>query len=520
MSDTPSNRPLSEISHLFLSSLREQAQQGRTTRPQRIPPGAPRPEPTQQPPIDEADLRLSTDLTEDELRQVASDEEAQADEAVLSETARRRMTAVVGTHLNGHLSDRVLQYAAHVAMDGEKRLGVIHVDAGEFRLTVVEPGEPVPNDSAEVDELLDGRRMAEALLELNHDVDRWLLILPDNRCAESRTLMRMVDDWLLLSTCDHDGIVAGYRALKSLADGPKAPLSIALLDATDAIAGRRVFSKLAGVCRQFLDWDVEADRAAPTVSAAQAMVQTVLWCRSTRDKAMLAAAPQWRVLQDFLEIEPDQDADDAHFGTSISDAGTEPVIIESNASELPPPKRSAQPVANLSIPSIAAPRANAQAPAIEQATVSPMTITPAATDNVLSEVIELPAGASVLSAVLSRDPGLIATPVTAPMCVGSTVAVSRDGALTLVAQAGTGLAGLGTIASAVSWLEASRGLIAMAMPQLRIDATAAIRVHLLVEHADRDAEALKPLVTSDKVAVQTYRKLRWGQKTGLLLEAA
>ena len=34
------------------------------------------------------------------------------------------------------------------------------------------------------------------------------------------------------------------------------------------------------------------------------------------------------------------------------------------------------------------------------------------------------------------------------------------------------------------------------------------------------ADVLQPMLQSDHVTVQAYRKLRWGGKTGLFLEAA
>ena len=42
----------------------------------------------------------------------------------------------------------------------------------------------------------------------------------------------------------------------------------------------------------------------------------------------------------------------------------------------------------------------------------------------------------------------------------------------------------------------------------------------LVDHADMSAEILQPILQSSAVTVHAYRKLRWGGKMGLLLEAA
>ena len=64
-------------------------------------------------------------------------------------------------------------------------------------------------------------------------------------------------------------------------------------------------------------------------------------------------------------------------------------------------------------------------------------------------------------------------------------------------------------------------LISMAMPQLQIDPHQMPHLRLLVDRAlTSSATTLQPLLQTGHVTVQTYRKLRWGPKTGLLLEAA
>src|SRR4051794_7727154 len=110
MSDQPKkiDRNLSEISHLFLSSVRER-QTGNTPRPVRRPPGqhaqgAPRPD-------------LSIDLTPEEFAQVFGDGSSN----VIAHGANDEhsnghggediriapISAIIGTHLNGKLFDRV-----------------------------------------------------------------------------------------------------------------------------------------------------------------------------------------------------------------------------------------------------------------------------------------------------------------------------------------------------------------------------------------------------------------------------
>lgn len=488
----PKRRPLSEISHLFLSNLREN---GEMPRPQRIPPGQ------RQPPAPKSN---APDPSRADFRPL----ESKQSESVEFGGTRRRVTGIIGSHLNGKLLTRVSQYAAAQAAEGAP-VGLIIVDASEFRLEIVEAGQgTIRVDPTDV---LDARQMRESLLELNHDVDRWLLVTPDPRRENSRALMSMCDDWLMLCTCDHDGVVSGYRSLKGMAEGGKNPVRIALLDPPGVGAAERVFGKLAAVCRQFLDWNVAAD--TPVTGELNAQQSIVLWCRAIHDKAQLASAPQWKVVEEFLGLEPDESAQLAHFGP------------ETQSDDVPP-----QVVEQLRIDPIAQPQAKVEqevepTPAVAQPspqavpTSQSFTFTQPPAEKI-DEVIDLPPGVSVLSAVLGAGGDLLPTPIPLSMCPGAVVAVSRSRQLVLVAQLGGGLAGLGTVGSAVKWLEDSAKVIAMAMPQLSIDMTKPIRVQLLVDFNDRSATGLMPLLGHDRIAVRCYRRLRWGDRTGLLLDAA
>jgi hypothetical protein len=477
MPDQPNNprKPLSEISHLFLSHLREQAGEGRS-RPVRIPPGS-------------KPASSDNDLSPDELGQLDGPTDV---------VRRRRVTGIIGHHLNGHLVDRSMQFASALAAAGE-RVGMILIDASEFRLMIAE--KPMREGSSDEAGVLDARRMSDALLEINEDVDRWLLITLDPRCNTSRALMEVVDDWVLLATCDHDGMVSGYRALKTMAEGPKSPLSIALLEARDDEQSQRVFEKLTGVCRQFLDWEPEF---APTPHGpVEHVVATVLACRSIRDKAQLAQAPQWKVVEDFLRLPADQAADEAHFGSEQAEGQ----VIEADATPEPTLVETTEPVR-------AAPRpVHEHRPEPE-----PMRMTPA--EEGVTDIIELPDGVSVLSAYLRRGGQLLPTPIQPEMCPGASIAVARDRAITVVAQIGPGLAGLSSIASALQWVESCRKLIAMALPQVAVDAERPVRVDLLVDHADRNAQGLEPLFGQDRIRITTYRRVRFAGRSGLLLEAA
>src|SRR3954454_5138116 len=144
MSDEISKkRSLSEISHLFLSSIRDRQTEG-SPRPQRTPPKQP---------------DVSIDLTPEEFAQVyGGDTPAQS--------ARRAVpvTAVLAAHLNGKQFDRVTEYSRHLAVQGG-RVGLIEVDGSEFRLMCFENSAPgaAPEPETPGIECCDARQMAEAL---------------------------------------------------------------------------------------------------------------------------------------------------------------------------------------------------------------------------------------------------------------------------------------------------------------------------------------------------------------------
>ena len=141
------------------------------------------------------------------------------------------------------------------------------------------------------------------------------------------------------------------------------------------------------------------------------------------------------------------------------------------------------------------------------------------------DVADLPAGEVTESAVLSavmRKPaaGLIECPIRPPTCPEATLAVGRDRRLVLLAVARKGLTELRAIGQAYRWVIENRPLLSMAMPQFSIDTHALPSLRLIIDRADAQADLLLPMTENKNVTVQTYRKLRWAGKTGLLLEAA
>jgi hypothetical protein len=109
------------------------------------------------------------------------------------------------------------------------------------------------------------------------------------------------------------------------------------------------------------------------------------------------------------------------------------------------------------------------------------------------------------------------------MCPEAGIAVNSEHRLVLVAVAGEDLIGMRAIAAALAWMNENRTLIAMALPQFAIDALRPAILRLLMDHATQSggrAEALAAMLQSECVSIRTYRRLKWGGKSGLLLQAA
>src|SRR5258708_3514876 len=96
MSDQPPKKRLSEISHLFLSSVRDRQTNG-APRPKRTPPGK--------------RTDISIDLTPEEFAQAYGNANAGCD----PERKVVPVSALIAAHLNGTQFDRVKQYARHLA---------------------------------------------------------------------------------------------------------------------------------------------------------------------------------------------------------------------------------------------------------------------------------------------------------------------------------------------------------------------------------------------------------------------
>jgi len=462
-----SKQSLSEISHLFLSEVRQRAG-APATRPTRVPP--PRREVAPEPVAEEA------------AEAVADPSQIPSDQFKSPE-----ISVVLASHLSDRPAQRVRQYVRQLAAQCG-RVGLIEADGGEFVLSCFEAGAAEPSQPVLLDEL-DGRRMSEMLGELSFEVIRWIICLTNPRAAEAREILHASRHWALLTTSDHDGVVATYRALKGLAELGKPRLSLVVLDARDAAEAEAIFNKLDGVANQFLGVRMESE--TPVRPVQDVTEHVLLHCRSTKEKN--PANPGWKLISDLLagqrepEISQPRQDDLAGQHTMKIDAST----WQTESSAVP----------------------------------VKLTESISASNDSESEVVELPNGSdeSILQAIVLRGGAAgewVQCPLKAPNCPQAVLAVGRDHRLVLVAVAGKGMSQLRSIGLALRWMNENRDLIRMALPQLAIEADAIPSVRLLVDHSDLSAEQLQPLLRSEAVTVQAYRKIKWGQKRGLLLEAA
>jgi len=453
-------RPLSEISHLFLSEIRARQ------------PGGPRPSRVAPPKSQD----ISVDMTPEEF--AASLEPGSTQLTEEPETPASSKPPCVSVVISGHLMEQsapgVRQYACQLAAEAG-HIGLIEADGAELAVTCFEKdGEPAASPLS-VDSQ-DARKIAEVLNELAYDVDRWLICLPNARTAESRELLRAAPHWVMLTTADHEGVVATYRALKGLSELGRRRVSLVVLDARDEAHADAVFRKLDAVSRQFLHCGLETGsllRPAQNISE-----QAVLHCHQNGQKPVCEPGLHWRIIRDLMSNA---------VGPTLQPKSEQPKAMKLNISE------------------------NSKMPAV---------------DNSVPEVIDLPGDASersILDAIIRQggaDGRWITCPIHPPMCPEALLAVGRDQRLMLLAVAGRGLGQLLSIGQAHRWMTENGELIRMALPQLAIDASLAPAVTLLVDHNDLSAEILQPLLQTGTVTVQAYRKVKWGAKTGLLLEAA
>jgi hypothetical protein len=504
-----SSRSLNEISHLFLSSVRERQMDG-APRPQRIPPGAPR--------METSRSSHSIDLSPEEFSGEFPEPSMDLSHPEENEEPVKPLAITLGSHFGHDFRERVHAYARHLGRTAG-RVGLIFADESAIHLSCFDKTEETgiePETTADIDTFV------SVLSELNCDVNRWLIATTNPRMIFDRPRTA-----ILLASCDHEGVIEAYRTLKGLSTYCPEHVGVALFEARDLRDAQRVHRKLASVADQFLGCAIDlAAIVIPTTSTNRHPLATIpsndaAWQRLAQ---FFATAPAARITPETtLEAEPKHVAEEV--ATIADHEEVAPRFDEAHRGQAERPNESAEPAPSMKIEAPAA--VQEAAPVSSPLPLHPpvASVESVAISNDVSDVLDLPTGGadedSILSAI-TRDTAnaFIECPLRPPMLNMSRLVVDRQRRVTLLAVASEGLSDLQTIASAYRWLNENRALVSMAFPQMNIDAHALPQLRLLIDHHDASATTLQTLLQSGCVQLQTYRKLRWGNKTGLLLEAA
>jgi hypothetical protein len=476
MSDTNKpNRPLSEISHLFLSNIRKRQTAG-ASMPRRTPPPPLRPS-------------RSDELSEEEMALVGAPA-APSDGIQLPP-----VSAVIAGHLNGKATEQTRRLARHLAAAGQ-RVGLMELDGSELRLLRYQRTDNLSLDyEAEPVTCTDSRSAVDALVELSCELDCWLLRVVNPRVPEARTLLRQADRWLVLSTCDHDGLVGAYRSLKGLADLGRPRLALGLVDAREPAQARQATAKLDSVCRQFLGLQIEWDQQIH--DAAEVEEHQVVRCAGPQDGTEIPGL--YSALRDVLSKAR------AHAAAAQT--------ASSQEFELP-----AVPPMPMELPPEAAPP-SPQGAVCE----APVQVArEAAAGAAMPQVIELgdsqdPTACLLDSVVRLSEGQMVLCPLRLPTALPCRLVVGRDRGLLLLVVAQRGLAELGQAAAALNWLCENQRLVAMALPQLAMDANVLPRLRLLMDQSDLGQLSLQPLLQNGRISVQSFQRACLGQKQVLVL---
>ncbi|MDB5327369.1 MAG: hypothetical protein JWM57_2938 [Phycisphaerales bacterium] len=465
----PTSRRLSEISHLFLSDVRKKQTDGATP-PTRTPP-------SQTPGGFRGDL--SVDLTPEEFANMMRP----ATDTAIFKPAR----IVLAHHLGEAMADRVRDLAATLA--GQRSVGIVYADLAGVRVCCVDSNSEETVEECAV-EPLDAQRFREVLVELDQDVAEWLIVLPDPRTSEAAGLLGHAANWTLLSGADHESVVAAYRTLKGVVGDAKPALSLSIFGAETPEDVEKTARKLAGVCEQFLKVGIATGPAI--IDAPDAREACLL-------DALAEGNVHWQVLTALVDSA-------AAPGENTTPA---PVVTATIA---------ATPTPHIVTPAAPVARAIAAMPPVMRMTPQAPAADDAETILDLIDADATPAG--ILRSFIHGAGEFVESPVKPPMLADAVVAVGRDRRLTLIAVAKPGLTELRSVAAGLRWMLENRSLIVMAVPQLAIDSSIEPRLHLIVDQADADADAMQPLLAAGSVTVAAYRKVRWAGRAGLLMQAA
>lgn len=526
-------RDLSEISYLFLSSVRDR-QTGAAPRPIRKPPIVQRqisdaePHFDPHPPVPAVHPQVSVDMTPHEFEQMCRGNlpEPSTD----SDLHRTPILAVLASHLGQSCFDQVKTYARCMASDN-RRIGLIELTASSLRLWCIESslGSQEPASSEPPQQVSQPQQISQALDELNWDVQQWLLFIHEAQPQQMDALLKQIDHWTILTSADHDSIVASYRALKGLQSHRPQSLTVAVLGCQTPAEADRVSARLAAVTEQFLRWTPTRTQFIPADSAASDYPVLTYDDAPAHphnpDAAPANLPPHWQVVSSFLHAATDetspvtQDAPDPlplHSHTAQA-ASAEPSTLH--------PFTDPTPAAQAESPFHQPIRLAANTNSVDTDHPAP---SPHPTRTVFADVIDLPDADTSLTGLLpaiinhpSSDLTACDIPLPEKMTASARLAVDTQGGLIMLAALQNGLTSLDHAAHAYQWLIDNRRLIALAAGRLGIDCDIPPQLRLYIDWATQPSQSSsQSLLHASGVSLHCYRLLTWHGRTGILLDAA
>lgn len=367
----------------------------------------------------------------------------------------------------------------------------LELGADGARLSLVD--HELPADAADP-ESGSARELADALGELTSDVPLLLV----GAAQPSALLLASSSAWIVTVGDGEPEMIRAYQALKTLAAAERRELILAA-DGPDA---QPTLDRLVGVMGRFLSW--QPDRTV-RLSAEPAHAHPILTCPDVAACAELAetigADAREAVASPRLPSEPARQTEFPGAPAQAEDVS--PVVPEKTpeAPQLPPRETIGA----------AAPRQ----PVMRLAAADDVA---AEEDDATPRIYDLDGTGphAVVDAVLAGQPSLRPTDVPTPTAIACRVAVNADGRLTLLAAPAP--EDLGAAGQLLAWATDNLQLIARSLLGITVDISLAPHLHLYLP--TRTATPLARLLNPATTTAHTYLPVRWGQRRGLLLDAA
>lgn len=403
---------------------------------------------------------------------------------------------VVAPHVEGRGGHRgrvvAAIAAAYAGSDG--RAGVMRVDAGLAILSLVDAGLPADEGASSRVERIE--EIKDAAGELSMEVGAWVVCPGEVTCPASAEVVRLAGRWVVPVEADSergDGMVDAYRTIKTLAQGPRSPLTLAAVG-REAMAA---VEKLRAVMRRFLSWDADDVLCAERVTQAESVLMT--WSDES-------GSTPWR------EMVVRMVAGETDLSETV-DART-PLAEPEDRKSAPVASCLADEVEPMTIPVAVETKPRS----MEHPTLRAGLMAASQTGGDLEVVDYIGTGdLGVLDSVLASEPELSLCDIAPPGTLVARMVATEAGRLELLVALTGGTSELAEVGRVLAWMKEHAHLLSRACGSAKIDPCLEPVARLYT--STRSAEHMTMLLGAN-AKVHTYRTLKWGEKRGLLVDAA